>query len=713
MKKIKFDYRHIIWLAFLLGSLSLIPFFFQYAHLRIFESCIDLYNSSRFYISELLDLGWTGEITINNFTSQPFDLPLNLPRTWEELRSNLSGYWGLFFSSENFSAYLQTVSDVLFYVMKVLLIIMPLFLVIAVYFVLKKRKTNNDIGKESKPLKAFKKFEKKIVPPVRNWIVGFVTFSREHSYYYKTLLLIWLYNSNGIAIIISAVAYYLYFISALRTSTLYIQLVKLLMDLSVMFDFIPQPVWVVIIIAAVNAIAKKIAFNRLYHNERKNRGFLNERGVSTVVDGVMGAGKTQLITDMGLSGEVQLRDMALEVILESDYKFPNFPWSNLEGFLKDYFFIHAIYDVWSCRRVISERYEKWMRNPTKEGLFGYDYEFYGLEYDDKTKVMNVWQAIEDYACAYLIYTRQSALLIANYSVRSDTLFDDLGNFPLIDTDFFKRDSRMLDSFSRHSHILDYDMLRLGKVMIERNPNRYAFGFGVYLISEIDKERKNANTLKHVKATDPECNQLNDLYNLNMMMSRHAVTIAHRCFLIILADLQRFEELGIGTLGLGERVSIKKKGDMVPVLPFFSTFWLTDLLSGFIISKFDDYYLKFRYDRGDNTLFMYLAKKIVTALVHHRDRVNKLFGCSKLNLLVATGNVDDEGEKRNYYIQSKKIWSDRYSTDCLSGIYEERGKFNTIGIDDIQTYSGIMASNAELLKQHSHFQHDIHKVFPKK
>ncbi len=705
----KFNYRHLIWLGAIAASLALIPFFFQYAHLRIAESCIDLYNSGKFYINELCDLNMTGEITVNNFTNQPFIMPFNLPKTWEEFCANMSGYWSLFFSMDNFSAYLEKVSDVLFYITKILLIVMPFFLVIFAVLIVKKKTINNDYGKESKPLKAFKRFEKKVYPPVRAWLLSFIEFSREHNYYLKILAFVWVYNFNGIAIFISGMAYYLYFIAALKTSTIYIQIVKLLMDLSVMIDFIPAILWAVIIIVALNLLARHIAFNRLYHHERCNRGFINERGLALTIDGTMEKGKTLLMTDIALSAEVQLRDQALEVIFESDYKFPHFPWQNLERFLKKMFQKHRIYDVWSCRRVIKSKRLKFERKPQNRYIFGYDFGYYGLDYNDNLKPMSVWQAIEDYACAYLIYTRQCALLISNYSIRSDTLFDDLGNFPLSDSDFFKRDSRMIESFSRHSHILDYDMLRLGKTMIEDNPNRYAFGFGVYVISEIDKERKNANATKHLKPSDPECNQVNDLFNLNLMMERHAVTIAYRCFLKNLSDLQRFEELGIGTLGLGERVSIKKKGEMSPLLPFFSTFWLTDLIFGFIIEKFNKYYLKYRHDRADTTLTMYLLKKFVAKLVHHRERVNNLFGCSKLELLVAAGNGDEEGEKKKYYLQSKKIYANRYSTDCLSGIYEARSKLNKVGIDDIIEYGGIMATNDELQKQNSHFQSDITKM----
>ena len=382
----KFNYRHLIWLGAIAASLALIPFFFQYAHLRIVESCIDLYNSGKFYINELCDLDLTGEITVNNFTNQPFDLPLNLPRTWDEFCVNMSGYWSLFFSMDNFSAYLEKVSDVLFYITKILLIVMPFFLVIFVVLILKKKTINNDFGKESKSLKAFKRFEKCVYPPIRAWVLSFIEFSREHSYYLKLLAFIWVYNFNGIAIFISGIAYYLYFIAALKTSTIYIQIVKLLMDLSVMINFIPDILWAVIIIAALNLLARHIAFNRLYHHERCNRGFINERGISSAFDGSMGKGKTLLVSDIALSAEVQLRDQALEVILESDYKFPHFPWQNLERFLKKMFQKHRIYDVWSCRRVIKSKRLKFERKPQNRYIFGYDFAYYGLGYNDNLKI---------------------------------------------------------------------------------------------------------------------------------------------------------------------------------------------------------------------------------------------------------------------------------------------------------------------------------------
>ena len=42
--------------------------------------------------------------------------------------------------------------------------------------------------------------------------------------------------------------------------------------------------------------------------------------------------------------------------------------------------------------------------------------------------------------------------------------------------------------AKKEDFIDFDMLRMDKRLFEENPNRYAFDFGVYTISEIDKER---------------------------------------------------------------------------------------------------------------------------------------------------------------------------------------------------------------------------------
>ena len=100
---------------------------------------------------------------------------------------------------------------------------------------------------------------------------------------------------------------------------------------------------------------------------------------------------------------------------------------------------------------------------------------------------------------------QSSLIVANYSIRTDNALLDNGNFPLWLTDFFPKRRR---ECSRHAHILDFDVLRLGKKVLENNPKAGSFEFGVVAITEIGKERGNNLELKEVKRNTDDTNQKN-------------------------------------------------------------------------------------------------------------------------------------------------------------------------------------------------------------
>ena len=158
-------------------------------------------------------------------------------------------------------------------------------------------------------------------------------------------------------------------------------------------------------------------------------------------------------------------------------------------------------------------------------------------------------------------------------------------------------------------------------MLKNNPNRNAFGFGVYVISEIDKERKNAPELKDVKADSENCNQKNDLFNVLLKMSRHACVIANRVFVKVFADLQRPESLGADARELGEVVYIRENSEAAVTLPFFSPFYFFELAFLGINAKFISPYVQYNHNRGDSTLFVYLIKNIVAAIQHSYERIN--------------------------------------------------------------------------------------------
>ena len=385
---------------------------------------------------------------------------------------------------------------------------------------------------------------------------------------------------------------------------------------------------------------------------------------------------------------------------------------------------HELVDIPSVKRWLSSwrpKYEYleeaglcswWRRQVRERGLldvsFGYLFDRYPTSYNDELKITRLYSAIEDYACAYFVYTIETALIISNYSIREDAIREDLGNFPLWNHDFFERDPRLMEAFSRHSHIIDFDMLRLGKRMVENNPNRNAFGFGVYVVSEIDKERKNALELKETKINADVCNQRNDLFNSCLKMSRHACVIANRVFLKIICDLQRPEDWGAGGREVGEIVYIAENGELVPALPFYSPFWLTEGIYKWIRAKYDAFYLKYIYNRADETLFLHALKSIIARLDNHYKKINNKYGIQPLKLEVESGRMNGEAKQRIWYRMPKKDYSKRYSTNCLSAIFEG-DEINTISIADLKEYADIMATADELQSQNSHFQNDVRKM----
>lgn len=107
--------------------------------------------------------------------------------------------------------------------------------------------------------------------------------------------------------------------------------------------------------------------------------------------------------------------------------------------------------------------------------------------------------------------------------------------------------------------------------------------------------------------------------------------------------------------------------------------------------------------------MYLLKSITAAMQRHYTAVCNTFGCGVLSLAVESGKMNGEQIERRWYKMPKKVYANRYSTDCLAGIFERRAEQNNVGIDDLPEYAGSRATWDELQAQHSHFQNDMERV----
>lgn len=725
-EKIKnIHYMHYVAIVITLGFVALSVLVFPNAYARIWESLCDLWSSAKFYFKELFLLDYDCYPSVIDKSQIGFTPILGLPETWEEFTILWQNYWKIWTTATNFKAYLSACGDFLFNFSRiVLLVLVPLVLLAYVFFQRYLSKENNDYNKDSKPLKFTKWLASKTYIPIKNWIISFVNFLKEHAIYKKLWLFIWAFNFNIVSIFIEFIAYYLFFVISFKFSTIYLQFYKLACDLSVMIAYVPLVVWLVIACIILCKWRKKIGYSRLNHYENKNCGFINERPIVLMLCGTMGKKKTTIITDISLSQEKIFRDKAHEKLLENDLKFPYFPWINLENSLKNAMHKREIYNLATTRAYIQElsywfdlsgqikdkATTKSIRRYLKRKLglnfanlcFDYDYNRYGLYYDDKLKVVDVWQVIETYAQLYFIYVIQSSLIISNYSIRTDNVLMDNGNFPMWNTDFFTRDSKDIDTISRHAHIVDFDALRLGRKLVN-SEYKDSFDFGVVNITEIGKERKNNLELQGKKALDESTNQKNDGFNHWLKMVRHSATVDYFPFVRVIVDEQRPESWGADARDLCEIVHIDKTNETKLAMPFFT---ITELAYGFVFSKFTNLYYKYRFVRSDNTLPMYMLKKLTATLSNYYNGIYNTFGYCKLDLGIESGTQDGQLLARNYFLMNKKIYSKRFSTDCFSDFFTNKNLRSPVGINDLPEYQSEKATFGELQQQNSYFIEDL-------
>ncbi len=705
MKRIDFrkvDYRHYILTAITLGFLALSVFVFPTGINRIIEGGRDLGLSLAYYFMEIIEVEHNIQPTVNSLPavySKPF---LEIAENFEQFKADWAVYWQRWATKENFSAYMEYLGDLIYKLSKVLLIVMPFFLLLYIGIRAYFNTENNDYDKDSKPLRAWKRFTKAVYVPVRDWLISFFAFIRENGIYKTLWAWIWAYNFNVIAIALEFFAFYFYFIMSFDFAGIYTQVYKLLIDLSPAIVFIPTWVWVIVGVIVFDKIRKKIGYNVLNHHEMKNRGFINDRPIVYMVCGTMGKKKTTAITDMALSQEVMFRDEALERMYKNDLKFPNFPWINLENELKKKMRSHTVYNLATTRSFIDKKQARWKRRACRENIFGYDYERYGLYYDDKLKSVYVWEVIRTYAQLYFIYVIQSSLIISNYSVRTDNFFMDRGNFPLWDTEFFPKHRKDIAN-SRYAHILDFDMLRLGKKLLEGNKYSNVFEFGVILVTEIGKERGNTIELAEKKKKDETANQKNDLFNSWLKMVRHSATVDNFPFVRVIADEQRPESWGADARDLCEIVHIEDSGTAKLAMPFFT---LAEILYDWIFSKFCNLYYEYRHIRADNTLLMHFLKSFTAGVEHYYTGIYNRFGYSKLRGPLESGTQDGNAKTYAYYLAFGKIYNGRFFTACHMDFFDRKALFSKYGIDDLPEYQTDKAKWQELTAQNSYFVGDL-------
>ena len=675
-------------------------FTFRQSYCRTIEALIDLYGGFKYYFRVLFDLPTSGLPSVTDY-SKVMEWTAILPSDFESFKVNATTYFSMLISKENFLSWLSATGTKASILAKVLTILLPCFLVLIIAIKRMYASGNTKHNVDTIPLRVFKKISAVTYQPIKWFVCGYIEFLREHNWIWISWLVMWAFHLNIASIVIEFFAYYFFFSVSFRVDTIYTQFVKLVIDLQPFLRFFP---WWSLVIAAYCLFynfRKKIALNRLRHFEAKNCGFINELPIVSMACGSMGKKKTTLITDMTLSQEVMFRQKALSILQENDMKFPHFPWILFEKELQKCMEYHTVYNLATVKEWVNKkrvRYEK--HGGTTGQLYFYDEERYGTIYNDGLKEENVFDVLQTYAQAYFIYVLQSSLIASNYAIRTDSEILDAGNLPLWLTDFFSDNVRK----GRYSHVLDFDVLRLGKKVLENNPKSGSFEFGVVAITEIGKERGNNLELKEVKKAVNETNQKNDLFNSWLKMCRHSATVDNFPFIKVFTDEQRPESWGADSRDLCEIITILSAGEQRLALPFYT---IEEMVIEWVYGRFIGLYADFRYNRGDNTLLVHILKSITARLWKRNVKIYNKYGYSVLSVAKQAGTMDGKIRRKKYYLCNRKIYSKRFSTDCFSDYFNEMARNVKTGINDYIEYATEKASVSELKEQHSYFINSLY------
>ena len=676
-------------------------FCFNTSYLRLLESLGDLWQSVKFYGSKIFGFEYNGVPSVTEF-SEVMKWNIFLPEDLSAFKEQAGSYFKLLFSAENLSAYGEFMGEILLTFMKILAIALPC---IVIFILLLKRlykNSNNNYNKDTVPLRVFKWISNYTYQPIKRCVTAYIKFLKDHNFIWILWLILWAIQLNLATIIVAFFAYYFYFVMSFDFATIYIQFAKLFIDLQVVIKSIPIPVWLVLGYVMFAKWRKRVAISRLNHYEARNCGFINELPIVSMSCGSMGKKKTTLITDMALSQEVMFRQKAFDLLQKNDMKFPNFPWICFEQELKACMEHKTVYNLATIKEWIKLKRKRFDKHQNEHlQLYGYDYKKYGTEYYDGLQVSTLFDILERYALLYFIYVIESSLIVANYSIRTDNMLLDSGNFPMWYTNFFPE--QLTDG--RHAKILDFDTLRLGKKVIEENPNIGSFEFGVVVISEVGKERGNNLELREMKKGTEETNQKNDLFNAWLKMCRHSATVDNFPFIKVFTDEQRPESWGADARDLCDVIHIVSSGETKLAMPFYT---IEDMLSEWAFNGFIGLYYDFRFRRGDNTLLVHILKALTSFIWRRNMRIYNKYGYSILRIEKERGTMDGKIEKKRYFIMSRKIYSRRFSTDCFSDYFNELAKNTKVGLADYREYATEKATVEELKLQNSYFINSLYK-----
>lgn len=720
--------------AFMVAAILFSIFYFRPVATRTWQAIKDFASSSAYYgVNYVQAFGFAETVDIEPSVTQfPSDMTAVLPLNWGETKAFLALYGKALFSWENIGAYAIALLDTYYFITWCVLLFLAPAVLIGLLIFFSYRQVDNDHGQISAPLKIWWRLEDIFWYPPKRFIVGYLQWLKGPGRWLKWILIaIWLYNLNVFTIILEILAYLLYFAFSFDIGNLFVQIGKIAVDATVALTFIPKFVWVLLFIKVFHKNRTEKGFERLKNNEAKNKQFLIDHPENIMATGEPRVGKTQLVTVMTLSQDAIFREKAKAKAFQRQMQFPFFPWAmleqtihnmqeNVKGYNLDTIrslvallkISHSMQHVMSknCQLAHFAACRRMGYTGRTDFIFGYDVTRFPIKYNNKLKIVEMWESILMYAEEYYIHTCPTPLSVGNFPIRFDIQFVDYGNMRVFNVDPFRSDPADRAEYSQFNHKYYFDMSRLGKKKHPKCPYNNNFEIGSATIAEIGKERGNQVTNKgnEVKGA---CNQANDGFEMDAKMHPHGATIDFECYFRIFSDEQRAMDLLAALREIGSELKVSNKSKDKIALPGFHFEMLCYETATYFVKKFNDF-MKLRH--GKQTLLYYVVMRLYSIIYNHYTRIYNQFGYYDVDIKLinmAQGQTISESDTYKYHVAFMMGRAEVYDTGYFGVFYDEKlKKSSTGGINQIPQWSSLRPTMDDLRDLGSHHYDKVFEQF---
>lgn len=614
-----------------------------------------------------------------------------LSESWDEFLYSFKVFFENFISLDFWLDYFPIVGNFGIALARILFFLIPACLVIYLtfknYFSYSEEKA---VGVVSRQLISWNKFSDKCLK-VKFSVIDFFRFFKSKWYYKIVALILFAFFTNAITICFSFLGYYLYLSSSFDFVSLWQQVVRLYYDISFMFRPVYLPFWIWLFYVVIKKLLLAIANGRKERALNAAYNFVkNIMGLMTLIVGTMGRGKTKLMTYLSLVLESYFKQVALEKMKVISAYFPKEDYRLFESKFEEAFEKHLIYNLATTRKWLKETLSESLKEQT---IF------------NGASQRSLYDIYFTYGQLYFIYFSPSSMIVSNYGVRSGLFEKDSIHLPEFVDDFMASDNTYYEN-SNFSHICDDNNYRLLKQVDNRLEWSKSLDIGIILKDEVGKDRKNQVESVDIKKDDATANQKNDGFNLALKLGRHPSTVDNFPFWRFLSADQRensvpadFRELNDVIINIGRD---SKKKNLFPFYSFIE--WLINIPLKFL----DVLFLKFRFNRDENTLLFQWIKDLTSKIYLFETYMENMYGCEVLNLVLAN-DKSEEVENVKFPLLFSAIYSSRYASDAYADIFNERGLESSYGLNDIPTFERERATVSEMKLTNQYYINEIFNI----